>query len=176
MDGRVKLFIRRPDVSDQTATEDNIRSRMAEYSDDPDWNDRDLCKILTLEHHMAAKRLGFEAVFDPLYKINGWRTGLLDGSLPPIRFFLRSVLPFVTAQRENDSFTVSRLIRQSSPLLTQSALKEATDPRQLMVKAQEGVDALMSLWGEGEPTCADVLLCILQHELFEVPEALRPCP
>lgn len=172
IEGWVKLFIRPADADDRMAIEDAIRGHMTEYSDDDGWNDRDLCKILTLEHHMSAKRLGFENVFNPLYAIDSWRTGLLDGSLPPLRFFIQSVLPLVEAQQAGDRFTVSRLVRKSSPLLTPSALKEASDPSELLKKAQSGVDALMALWDEGEPTCGDVLLCVAQHELFEVPASL----
>ncbi|MBF2754396.1 MAG: ATP-dependent helicase [Gammaproteobacteria bacterium AqS3] len=172
LNGKVRLFIRRADVTDHTAIEEDIRSQMAEYSGDAGWGNRDQCKILTLEHHMAARRLKFEAVFKPLYKIDGWRTGLLDGSLPLLRFFTQLAFPLVQAQQKNDRFTVFRLIRQSSPLLTRDALKEASDPKQLMMQAQAGVDALMSLCGKGTPTCADVLRCILEHELFEIPEVL----
>lgn len=173
IEGKVKLYIRPTAVADRMTTEDKIRADMAVFSSDAGWNERDHCKILTLEHHMSAKRLGFENVFAPLYAIDSWRTGLLDGSLPPLRFFIQSVLPLVNAQKVGDKFAVSRVMRQSSPLLTSEALKEAADPSTLLKQAQRGVDALMSLWGKGEPTCGDVLLLAAEHRLFEVPESLR---
>lgn len=173
VEGQVKLFIRPVGTVDRMATEDTIRDQMAEYSGDSGWHDRDFCKTLTLEHHMSAKRLGFENVFNPLYAIDNWRTGLLDGSLPPLRFYIQSVLPLVEAARAGDKFTISRLVRNSSPLLSQSALKEAVDPSRLLKQAQAGVDALTALWEEGEPTCRDVLFCVAEHRLFEVPESLH---
>ncbi len=170
--GHVRLFIRPISIADRMATEDTIRCYMAKYSNDDCWNDRDCCKILTLEHHMSAKRLGFENVFSPLYAIDSWRTGLLNGSLPPLRFFIQSVLPLVEAQRAGDRFAVSRLVFQSSPLLTPSALEEASDPSKLLKKAQTGVETLMALWEKDEPTCGDVLLCVAEYQLFEVPDSL----
>ena len=172
IEGQVRLFILPTTAADRMAVEDTVRAKMAVCSDDDAWNNRDQCKILTLEHHMSAKRLGFENVFTPLYAIDSWRTGLLDGSLPPLRFFIQSVLPLVEAQRAGDRFAVSRLVRQSSPLLTPNALEAAPDPSQLLKRAKAGVDALMALWDENEPTCGHVLLCAVEHELFAVPESL----
>lgn len=172
-EGRVKLFIRATTAADRMATEDTIRSQMAEWTEDDAWNDQALCKILTLEHHMSAKRLGFENVFSPFYAIDSWRTGLLDGSLPPLRFFIQAILPLFEAQRAGDRFAVSRLVRHSSPLLTPSALEAAPDPTELLKQAQVGVEALSALWDEGEPTCADVLLCVADHQLLEVPDSLQ---
>lgn len=171
--GHVKLFIRSTTAADRMATEDAVRAQMATSSGDEAWNDRDQCKILTLEHHMSAKRLGFENVFNPLYAIDSWRTGLLDGSLPPLRFFIQSVLPLVEAAKAGDRFAVSRLVRQSSPLLTPSALEGASDPSVLLRQAQNGVDALIAHWDKDEPTCADVLRCIAEHRLYELPESLQ---
>ncbi|WP_374765278.1 UvrD-helicase domain-containing protein [Yunchengibacter salinarum] len=171
--GQVKLFIRPTTTADRSATEDALRAQMAEYSEDDAWNNQARCKILTLEHHMSAKRLGFENVFSPFYAIDSWRTGLLDGSLPPLRFFIKAILPLVEAQRDGDRFAVSRLVRQSSPLLTPRALEEASDPSELLKQAKTGVEALMALWDEGEPTCGDILLCVAEHRLFEVPDSLQ---
>ena len=173
IEGQVRLFIAPTTAADRMANEDAVRAQMMDCSDDDAWDDRDQCKILTLEHHMSAKRLGFENVFGPLYKIDSWRTGLLDGSLPPLCFFNQSVLPLVEAQRAGDKFAVSRLIRQSSPLLTARALEDTPDPSVLLKQAQTGVDSLMALWNEGEPNCGDVLLAVAEHRLMEVPETLQ---
>ena len=146
---------------------------MAELTGDARWRDRDACKILTLEHHMAAKRLGFENVFTPLYQIDGWRTGLLDGMLPATRFFAQSVLPLVEAQRQDNKFAVARIMKSNSPLIAPQALKEAEDPGVLLRQAQSGVEALLSLWGGQEPTCGAVLRCVADHQLCDIPDALK---
>lgn len=174
IEGNVCLFIRHADTADRNNLEEIIRERMAERTADENWRERDACKSLTLEHHMAAKRLGFDRVFDPIYAIESWRTGLLDGSLPTTRFFVKDILPLVEAQKANDRFEIARIVRSNSPLLTPQALKEAPDVGDLLRKAQFGVDALASLWKEGEPTCGQVLKCVAENELFNVPDGLKP--
>ena len=174
IEGHARLFIRPSGTLDRKAVEDEIRERMATVTDDPSWREIDSCKVLTLEHHMSAKRLGFENVFTPLYEIDSWRTGLLDGTLPAIRFFTRLILPLIEASRRGDKFAVSRIVRQSSPLVTAEALKTAKDAGELLQKAQSGVDALMALWDGGEPICGDVLRVVAEHQLFALPDVLLP--
>ena len=174
IEGIVRLFIRRADIPDRKGVEDSVRERMAERTSDEKWRDQDACKMLTLEHHMAARRLGFDRVFDPLYEIDAWRTGLLDGKLPTTRFFARNVLSLVEAQRIGDKFAVARIVRDNSPLISPLALKEAKDAGELLRKAQSGVESLASIWNGGEPTCGQVLLCVADNELFEIPDGLEP--
>ena len=174
IEGHVRLFIRPSGTLDRKAVEDEIRARMAGVTEDAAWGEIDNCKVLTLEHHMSAKRLGFESVFAPLHKIDSWRTGLLDGTLPATRFFTQSILPLIEASRRGDKFAVSRIVRHSSPLVTAAALKAANDAGALLKKAQSGVDALMELWGGGDPACGDVLRSVAEHQLFVIPDVLAP--
>lgn len=174
IEGNVCLFIRRADTADWKSVEDAIRERMAERTGDDAWRVDDACKMLTLEHRMAAKRLGFDRVFEPLSEIDTWRTGLLDGSLPITRFFAKNILPLVEAQQANDKFAVARIVRSNSPLLTQQALKEASDAGDLLQQAQTGVDALIDHWKNGEPTCGQVLLSVAENMLFDIPDGLKP--
>lgn len=174
IEGHVRLFIRATGTTDRRAVETNIRQQMAAVTEDEAWNDLNSCKALTLEHHMAAKRLGFENIFMPLYEIDRWRTGLLDGSLPATRFFAQSILPLVKAARSGDKFAVSRIIRQSSPLVTAAALKSAKDPGTLLKRAQSGVNALVALWEVHDPDCGKVLQVVADHQLLAVPDILVP--
>lgn len=174
IEGHVRLFIRPSGAPSRKAVEDEIRARMAAVTEDAAWDEIDKCKVLTLEHHMSAKRLGFENVFAPLYKIESWRTGLLDGMLPAVRFFTQSILPLIEASRRGDRFAVSRIVRQSSPLVTASALRAAEDAGALLKQAQSGVDALMALWEDGDPVCGDVLRSAAEHQLFVIPDVLLP--
>ena len=174
IEGDVRLFIRRADSEDKKDVEDAIREQMASLTGDQTWREQDECKILTLEHHMAAKRLGFDRVFDPLYEIGSWRTGLLDGSFPVTRFFSKEILPLVEALQGGDKFAVSRIVRANSPLLTPQALKEAADPGELLRQAKAGTDALLENWEDGEPTCGQVFTCVAEKALFTIPDVLVP--
>jgi len=174
IEGHVRLFIRPSITENRRETEDKARDKMAEISADEMWKHQDSCKILTLEHHMSAKRLGFENLFAPLYEIDSWRTGLLDGTLPAARFFTQSILPLVEAQSKGDKFAIARIVRSNSPLISAQALKEADDPGVLLRQAQAAVDALSELWEGREPTCGDVLAFVAAQELFEIPDILKP--
>ena len=67
---------------------------MAKITGDNKWIGEDAdVKTLTLEHHMAAKRMGFSEVFEPLYNIDKLKTGLLDGTLSGMNFFTNTILP-----------------------------------------------------------------------------------
>jgi DNA helicase-2/ATP-dependent DNA helicase PcrA len=86
-EGWLRFFLFPNDVSDKIATEKSVREFMAEVTKDTDWADASKCKTLILEHHMAARRMGFLELFRPLYSLDDYQTGLLDGSLPVLRFF-----------------------------------------------------------------------------------------
>ena len=146
---------------------------MAEATGDEKWRSREECKILTLEHHMAAKRLGFAQLLTPLLAIESWRTGLLDGSLPATRFFTQNVLPLVEAGQRQDKFAVAKLVRARSPLLSVETLKDAPDAGEIIRSAQRAVTALMELWRHGEPSCGQVLDSIVTTGLFTVPDILK---
>ncbi|EJJ27304.1 UvrD-helicase domain-containing protein [Rhizobium sp. CF142] len=174
IEGHVRLYIRSVGAENRQAVEDAIRTDMAIITSDEKWNVRNDCKILTLEHHMAARRLGFDAVLQPLLAVESWRTGLLDGSLPATRFFSQIVLPLVEFGQKDDKFAVARIVREKSPLVSRDALKEAADPTFLLRKANDAVKNLLKLWDDDEPTCGKVLDCIAESNLFEIPDVLKP--
>jgi DNA helicase-2/ATP-dependent DNA helicase PcrA len=173
-EGCVRLFLLPSTTANKTDAEKAVGSEMAKITGDEDWNDRDRCKVLTLEHHMAAKRMGFQELFDTLYAVDDFRTGLLEGSLPAIRLFANPVLKLVTAHRAGDKFAVAKVIREASPLLAEAVLAESKEPKAQLRAAKEAVDKLMSAWERGDPTCGDVLESIATTGLFDVPDSLKP--
>lgn len=179
-EGFVRLFILPSDTVDKLAVEYNVKQHMAEITDDPLWSNSDGdVKTLILEHHMAALRMGFLEMFEPLYQVDRLKTALLDGSLPGLRLFSEQVLPLVRAKQNNDDFAVAAIVRKFSPLLTKATLKTLADlgiDQLVQVKeAREAVEQLMVLWSNNaEPRFLDILRCINQTKLFEIPESLRP--
>ncbi|MDN5786099.1 hypothetical protein [Pseudorhodobacter sp.] len=124
---------------------------------------------------MAAKRLGFDALLQPLLAIDNWRTGLLDGSLPATRFFAQDVFPLIEAALRDDKFTIARIAREKSPLLSPQSLKVAPDAGDELRKAQAAVSALVSLWdNQGKPTIGEVLDTVAMGGFFSIPDTLEP--
>ncbi len=172
-EGWARLFVFPVDTPNKPVTEEGVRAYMANLTGDAGWVDRDQCKILTLEHHMAAKRMGFEQLFEAIAPVEAFRTAFLDGSFAPTRFFTHSVLPLVTATQRGDRFLATKLIRESSPLLSKEMLKGSEKPLDQLRTAQAAIDSLMSLWANGEPTCGAVLENVASTDLFVVPDSLN---
>ena len=170
-EGFVRLFIASA-TADPATVENTVAKRMAQICGDGLWHSEGY-KALILEHHMAAVRMGFFQMFDPLYKQDRLKTGLLDGTLSGVHFFASDVLPLVLASRRGDAFAVARAVRQNSPLLSAKGLKLAPDQRQQLKDASESVSKLMQVWnGAKNPEFLDVARCITATGLFNVPEAV----
>lgn len=175
--GIVRLFILPTTTKNKLNAENDIVKKMAEITKDNEWIGSDSnIKILILEHHMAAIRMGFFELFEPLYKIDKLKTGLLDGSNPGLRLFTQLILPLVKATQSDDKFSVARLVRQSSSHLRKNTLEHNKDNQtENIKKARDSVNELMSLWENGNnPRFVDVLRIITKTKLFDIPDCLLP--
>ncbi|TGT91858.1 MULTISPECIES: UvrD-helicase domain-containing protein [unclassified Mesorhizobium] len=172
IEGWVRFFVFPADTADKPALEQKVRNHMADITADELWKEIDQCKILTLEHHMAARRMGFERLFEAL-AIDEFRTSFLDGTFGPTRLFTHSVLPLVHAQRRGDKFATTRIVRELSPLLSKDRLKTSEKPAEQLGTAQTAINQLMGLWNAGEPSCGQVLESIAETNLFEIPDRLK---
>lgn len=172
-EGWARLFLFPVDAPDKPALEQRVRDYMAGLTGDQNWAAAEKCKILTLEHHMAARRMGFLQMFEALASVDEYRTGFLDGSFAPTRFFTHYVLPLVTAHQKGDKFAVAKLVRENSPLLSKESLKDNEKPIAQLRAAQAAINSLMALWANGEPTCAAIAANIAETNLFAVPDSLK---
>jgi DNA helicase II / ATP-dependent DNA helicase PcrA len=176
-EGFARLFVLSDTTKDKIGAESEIRHRMADLTGDPLWfgNDEDV-KTLILEHHMAARRLRFIDMFEPLYAIDQLRTSLLDGSLAGLRFFIDLVLPLIQANRDGDQFRIAAVVRSESPLLEKAALASTVgDQRSMLRRANAAVGEIVGLWrASAKPRFIDVLRCIDKSGLFDVPDVFRP--
>lgn len=173
--GLVRIFVAPNSAPDKPAFERQARDRMAELCGDPGWQNEAMVKALTLEHHMAASRCGFLEMFNALDQDSRLSTGLRTGELAGLRFFSERVAPLIAAACAHDSFAVMAHLRATSPLLKQSAIAGTTTPNDPLLSTRRGVDALLDLDLENSATSfLDVLQCIADYELFEIPAALRP--
>lgn len=172
-EGLARLFVFPINVQDKPTLEQEVRDYMVGLTGDQDWSDAKKCKILTLEHHMAARRMGFLQMFEALASVDDYRTGFLDGSFAPTRFFTHCILPLVTAQQKGDKFAATKLVRENSPLLSMETLKRNDKPIAQLRTAQAAIDSLMTLWASGDPTCAAVVANIAETNLFAIPDSLK---
>ena len=172
-DGFVRLFIT-PRTGDKITIEAQIAKVMASVTGDDLWTGDDAqIKILILEHHMAARRLGFLDLFEALTEADSLRTGILDGSLSGLRFFTQIILPLQVALKSNDKFTTARIVKQFSNLVDSETLKSSKDKMVPLKLADDATKALGALWENGTiPTLEQIILSIHQSNLFSLPESL----
>jgi len=175
-EGFVRLFlVDAVGEIDKVTAETEAANIMASVASDELWTDRQAVKVLTLEHHMAAHRGGFDKFFGPLYTISNFRTGLLDGSLSGVSFFAQQVLPLVQALQAKDRFAVAQAVKDHSPLISPDKLSASGAPLEEIRTAGRCVQSVFSLWDSGaDPLLIDVLKMIADNELFTVPDVFAP--
>ena len=173
VEGLVRLFLLSTLTGDKSEAERKIAGRMAELTGDTLWAtpDRESYKTLILEHHMAAQRMGFQELFDPLYQDKDIQTGLLEGTLRGIRFFLVEILPAIDCLRHGQEFELMAHLRSFSPLLAREVLT-FKGPEQLKVAKDATHRLLNVLIANPDPSSLAVLELAHETNLFEVPDEL----
>lgn len=173
--GLVRLFVASNNTPDKQTLEGRVRNRMAELCGDPDWDDHAGVKALTLEHHMAASRGGFLAMFQALDQDSRLSTGLRKGDLAGLRLFTERVAPLIALARAKNAFGVMAHLRASSPLLKRTAIAALPISRDPLHAVRAGLDALMGL-AQDSPTTTflAVLQCVAENGLFDIPAVLQP--
>jgi DNA helicase-2/ATP-dependent DNA helicase PcrA len=173
-EGFVRFFIVPSLSTDKIKTEQVIEEKMALLTKDDCWTGVEKSiKILVLEHHMAAKRMGFFSLYEPLYKVKRFRTSILDGTLPGIRLFTQQVLPLISAKLSGDEFEVTRIVKRYSPLFRPEVFKISTSQQDIIKRANFNVNELFNLWKDGnDPKLLDVLNVLAKNGLFVIPNAL----
>lgn len=173
--GGVVKFFAVSRTKEKSTVEEAIRQKMKNFSSDDKWfgDDSDVM-TLTLEHHMAARRMGFSTFFDPLYSIDKLKTGLLDGSSTSINLFTKIVLPIYKAYKSNNKFEIANVVKQYSEIVNKQALVKEVNKLELLHAANEKVNNLLSLWNDGnEPTLLEILKNINQTNLFKISSTLK---
>ncbi len=172
-EGFVRLFLVKDDEGiNKAAVEADVASKMAEITSDDQWTgDNQEIKTLTLEHHMAARRGGFNDFFEPLYQVSRFKTGLLNGSLSGIPFFSQQVLPLIKSLQTENRFAVTQIVKKYSPLVSADSLKASKSSIEEIRKADAAVQSLFSLWdGDFDPLLINTLKAVADSGLFAIPD------
>lgn len=175
-EGVARLFlINDVDDVDKLEVEAEAARIMAEVTSDDKWMNQQAIKVLTLEHHMAAHRGGFDRFFEPLYRIGSFKTGLLDGTLSGVAFFAQQVLPLVQAMQSKDRFAVAQVVKDHSPIVSPDRLSASKTSLEEIRTAGRSVESVFSLWDNGaDPVLLDVLKVIAGEGLFGIPDVFEP--
>jgi len=179
--GTVRFFIVSREL-DKLLVEESIKQKMSSITNDDKWTDtvtpkdkKDIpVKTLTLEHHMAAVRMGFSNFFTPLYNVEKMKTGLIDGSSVSVNFFIKTILPLLIAHKDNNSFEITNIIKNQSPILDRDNFKKESDKISLLKIAKASVEQLLMLWdNEKDPSLLEILKNVHESKLFKLPSDLK---
>lgn len=165
-EGIVRLFISNRSA-EKSITENTVKRKMADLSKDQDWLTSENVKTLILEHHMAAKRMGFFELFNPLYNVDKLRTSLLDGSLSSMNIFRKIILPLVEAHKNDDKFSIARIVKANSPLFDKKRIEVSINQVEYISAINSFVNQVLDLWkDDSDPLLKEILKVIKETKLF----------
>ena len=169
-DGFVRLFIvqQRNDLN-KDEVEQNVMKIMSKQTKDEKWTGIDTdVKVLTLEHMMAARRLGFAEFFASFYKVSKYQMTFLQGSVSEIEFFTKEVLPIAESMKEDGRLALE-ILKKYSPLLSRQNTEK---PYELYLKCREEAMKVASI-ANGNNTIRIVIDEIIKSQLLTVPDVVR---
>lgn len=169
-DGLIRLFvIQQREGLNKDEIEQNVMRIMSEQTQDAKWTTIGTeVKVLTLEHMMAARRLGFSRFFAPLYKVSKYQMTFLQGSVSEIEFFTKEVLPIAESIKEDGRVALEILKKYSLLLSGQNTEK----PYELYLKCREEAIKVANLVNENG-TIRVVVDEIIKSQLLTVPDVVR---
>lgn len=104
--------------SDKASVERQVYVQMQHITSDDDWNfTANNVKVLTLEHRMAASRLGFEHFHDIMSNVHKYQMSYLQGTIPEMSMFSNGLFPLLKGIKENKWQEILELLKATSPLL-----------------------------------------------------------
>lgn len=166
-DGYVHLFlVSSQEVLDKNMKEKDVRAKMSVITGDNQWNTD--VKVLTLEHRMAAVRLGFEDFYDLFARLPRYQLSFLQGEMTEMSFFASIVFPLMSMLKENDGIGVLNLLKKKSPLL--EAVPDRNYP-DMLDKIRKVLDELRNSNVE-EMKVSEIIEFIQKNALFAVPDHL----
>lgn len=168
--GLIRLFvIQQREGLNKDEIEQNVMRIMSEQTQDAKWTTIGTeVKVLTLEHMMAARRLGFSRFFAPLYKVSKYQMTFLQGSVSEIEFFTKEVLPIAESIKE-DGRVALEILKKYSPLLSGQNTEK---PYELYLKCREEAIKVANLVNENG-TIRVVVDEIIKSQLLTVPDVVR---
>lgn len=169
-DGLIRLFIvQQQNEIDKDDIEQTIMDIMCNQTHDAKWSGADAdVKTLTLEHMMAARRLGFAQFFGPLSKVDKYQMAFLQGKVSELDFFTKEVLP-IADSINGDGRNALEILKAYSPLLSKQNTEK---PYELYLRCRDDSQKVANIVN-GNHSIRDVVKVVCSSQLLPVPEVLR---
>ena len=169
-DGLVRLFIvQQQNEIDKDDIEQTIMDIMCNQTHDAKWSGADAdVKTLTIEHMMAARRLGFAQFFGPLSKVDKYQMAFLQGKVSELDFFTKEVLP-IADSINGDGRNALEILKAYSPLLSKQNTEK---PYELYLRCRDDSQKVANIVN-GNHSIRDVVKVVCSSQLLPVPDVLR---
>lgn len=167
--GFVRLFVvKQHDDIKKDEVESSVMKMMSEATTDKKWFGEDVdVKILTLEHMMAARRLGFDLFYAPFAKVTKYQMTFLQGNVSGIEFFTKEVLP-IAGSLNGDGSDALRILKLNSPLLSRDNIE---NPYKLYLRCREEALKVARIVNDNK-TIRDTVKAIWDAQLLRIPEVV----
>ena len=169
-DGLIRLFVvQQHEGINKDEVEQTVMKIMSDHTADEKWFGKDAdVKILTLEHMMAARRMGFDQFFGPLSKVTKYQMTFLQGTVSEVEFFTKEVLPLADSMKEDGRYALE-VLKAYSPLLSRQNTEK---PYELYLRCRDEARNVANIVNSNH-TIREVVKSICDSQLLTVPEVVR---
>lgn len=170
IEGFARLFIvQQGNGINKDEVEQTVMKKMCELTKDAKWVEANTnVKILTLEHMMAARRLGFEQFFGPLAKVTKYQMTFLQGTVSELEFFTKEILPIADSIKEDGRIALE-ILKSNSPLLSKKNIEKSYE---LYLRCREETGTVAKKVND-DHSIREVVKAVRNSQLLTIPEVIR---
>ncbi|PIK19550.1 UvrD-helicase domain-containing protein [Prevotella intermedia] len=170
IEGFARLFIvQQGNGINKDEVEQTVMKKMCELTKDAKWVEANTnVKILTLEHMMAARRLGFEQFLGPLSKVTKYQMTFLQGTVSELEFFTKEILPIADSIKEDGRIALE-ILKSNSPLLSKKNIEKSYE---LYLRCREETGTVAKKVND-DHSIREVVKAVRDSQLLTIPEVIR---
>ena len=170
IEGFARLFIvQQGNGINKDEVEQTVMKKMCELTKDAKWVEANTnVKILTLEHMMAARRLGFEQFFGPLSKVTKYQMTFLQGTVSELEFFTKEILPIADSIKEDGRIALE-ILKSNSPLLSKKNIEKSYE---LYLRCREETGTVAKKVND-DHSIREIVKAVRDSQLLTIPEVIR---
>lgn len=170
IEGFARLFVvQQGNGINKDEVEQTVMKKMCELAKDAKWVEANTnVKILTLEHMMAARRLGFEQFFGPLSKVTKYQMTFLQGTVSELEFFTKEILPIADSIKEDGRIALE-ILKSNSPLLSKKNIEKSYG---LYLRCREETGTVTKKVND-DHSIREVVKAVRDSQLLTIPEVIR---